>query len=521
MILVSVVALLVVAGATWLHFGGRRGRPIAGLSFRPATTTGTPSVPIPTDPIHHAPAQHPFFAKEGWNNVGGGSGNAGVQNAPGPIGPDVVLHSRHGSNAPGGECASSVVTREGNLIVSCGSLAGFELNLLAPRTMELLAVYRIPQRPSTFAAIVTLDPYKAFSDTTGGAYFYLDHEERVVFADPQQQLWRVGHRKDAQGQWEFYVDSSFDLRDHVPHDCLDLDNWFPRGECDPITAVAPDTGGLLWWFTRHGRIGTVDPETGNVRAIHLEGEGIQNSVAAGMTAMYVVTDQRLLAMDASADGTPRIVWYERYERTAERKLGQFDSGSGTTPTLIGHRYVVIGDNAQDQSRLLVYRTGRELDGSRLVCTVPLFDAGTSALEISPAAWERSIIVKNEYGYTHFLNRGWEDDFAGGMQRIDIRDDESGCDVVWTSEAKTPSITPRLSGRNGLLYTYTFDVRDDDTVWSVLAIDVRTGQPVFRIPTGVGTDFDPSWAPITLHPDGTLYVGTTVGLLAVWDQDGAP
>lgn len=515
--MIGVAMLLAIGGvALGAALWNFRGAPVGGLSFTEVSVVGSPA---DARPIEFEAIQHPYFGPEGWNNVGGGSGNAGVQLASGPLGKRPTVHSRHGSNAPGGECASAVLTREGNLIVSCGSLAGFELNLLAPRTLELLAVYEIPQRPSTFAAVVTLDPDKLFSDTTGGAYFYLDNEERVVFADPQQEIWRVGHRQNSAGDWEFYVDSSFDLRSLVPHDCLSLDNWFPERECDPITAVAPDYDGRIWWVTRHGRIGTVDPKTGETRTVHFEGEGIQNSVAAGPDAMYIVTDRRLYAMKAGVDGTPEVVWQEEYERTDERKLGQFDTGSGTTPTLLGRDYVIIADNAAGQSRLLVYRRQREVDGERLICAVPLFEPGASAVEISVVAWGRSILVKNEYGYTNFLKIGWEDDFPGGIQRVDIRPDESGCDVVWTSEERTPSITPRLSAENGLLYTYAYDLDERGKVaWSVAAIRADTGETVFKIPTGTGKQFDASWAPITLGYDNTLYVGTTVGLLAIWDEE---
>jgi hypothetical protein len=36
-------------------------------------------------------------------------------------------------------------------------------------------------------------------------------------------------------------------------------------------------------------------------------------------------------------------------------------------------------------------------------------------------------------------------------------------------------------------------------------------------TGVGQAFDNNWSPITLAPDGTAYVGTFGGLVALWDK----
>jgi hypothetical protein len=37
-------------------------------------------------------------------------------------------------------------------------------------------------------------------------------------------------------------------------------------------------------------------------------------------------------------------------------------------------------------------------------------------------------------------------------------------------------------------------------------------------TGIGTAFDNNWAPLTLGPDGTAYVGTSRGLVAIWDGE---
>ena len=52
----------------------------------------------------------------------------------------------------------------------------------------------------------------------------------------------------------------------------------------------------------------------------------------------------------------------------------------------------------------------------------------------------------------------------------------------------------------------------------MGVDYATGKTLFKIHTGNGKNFDNNWAPITLAADGTAYVGTSKGLLAIFDAD---
>ena len=79
--------------------------------------------------------------------------------------------------------------------------------------------------------------------------------------------------------------------------------------------------------------------------------------------------------------------------------------------------------------------------------------------------------------------------------------------------------PKLSTENGLVYFYTFEEQDneEDVAWYLMALDVETGKTAFKIRTGAGKNFDNNWAPITLGADGTAYVGSLKGLIAIWDE----
>lgn len=145
--------------------------------------------------------------------------------------------------------------------------------------------------------------------------------------------------------------------------------------------------------------------------------------------------------------------------------------------------------------------------------------GASATENSMIGFDRTIIIENNSGYTNAYQQKEWSAVRGGISRIDIREDESGSDTVWTSTEKVPSVVPKLSAGNGLVYFYTFEQHKEtkDVVWYLTALNLNTGKTQFKIRTGSGKAFDNNWAPITIGPDGTLYIGTLMGLVAIWDE----
>ena len=107
-----------------------------------------------------------------------------------------------------------------------------------------------------------------------------------------------------------------------------------------------------------------------------------------------------------------------------------------------------------------------------------------------------------------------------MTRVDIREDESGCDVIWHSSEHSPSLVAKLSLASGLIYGYTFEQRtNDENAWYLTALDFTTGKTVYKAFAGIGSSFDNNWSPLTLGPDGTAYIGTFRGLVAF--RDGTP
>jgi hypothetical protein len=82
--------------------------------------------------------------------------------------------------------------------------------------------------------------------------------------------------------------------------------------------------------------------------------------------------------------------------------------------------------------------------------------------------------------------------------------------------------PKLSLAAGLVYTYTKPGRDDgQDAWYLTALDARTGRTAFKRLGGEGLGFNNNYAPITLGPDGSAYLGVLGGIVAWRDREPAP
>ena len=82
--------------------------------------------------------------------------------------------------------------------------------------------------------------------------------------------------------------------------------------------------------------------------------------------------------------------------------------------------------------------------------------------------------------------------------------------------------PKLSAANGIVYTYTKDPQpDNQDAWYLTALDFRTGKTLFKRLGGEGLGHNNNYAPVTLGPDGTAYVGVLGGLIGLRDATPPP
>jgi hypothetical protein len=166
---------------------------------------------------------------------------------------------------------------------------------------------------------------------------------------------------------------------------------------------------------------------------------------------------------------------------------------------------------------------------RLVCRAPVFGKGAGSTDNSLIGTSRSLVVENNYGYRISAADLSGGESVPGLTRIDVtkkkrKKAKSGkkrkgpakfrCRSVWTSQERAPSVVPKLSLANGLVYTYTHPQRSDDIdTWYLTALDFRSGRTVYRRLAGTGFGFNNNYAPVTLGPDGTAYVGVLGGVVA--------
>ena len=190
--------------------------------------------------------------------------------------------------------------------------------------------------------------------------------------------------------------------------------------------------------------------------------------------MYIVSDAALYRFDAYA-GWPSVTWREVYPNSGIHKPGQSGPGSGTTPDVIGSKYVAIADNA-DPLQVVVYKRAKTVTGSRLVCAQPVFKPGAGATDNSLITAGRSIIVENNYGYSGLMATMDGKTTEPGFERVDIDADGRGCRTVWRNDERAPSVVPKVSLATGLVYAYTKPPTAGTTdAWYFTAIDFRTGR----------------------------------------------
>jgi hypothetical protein len=436
--------------------------------------------------------RHPFMAANGRSNVHNDAYQTDTYRQSGPLGGPMRMFSQSFDGLGGvGSCGITIAfDRRGRLLTTCVSAASVELRLMAPKTLNTLASHDLPDR--------VIPPGVSPFQAPGGAYFYIDYKDRGVVSIGRQIL-VVAVRANSLRRVRTY-----DLSAVIPAD-------------DQLNSALPDWSGRLWFVSRrHGIVGSLDRKSGRVLGTHRTGEAIGNSFAVDDSGgVFVVTDRAQYRYDAKRSGAPKVSWRRRYDNVGIQKPGQFDAGSGTTPTIMGKRYLSIADNAERMQVVVMRRAKRLPRGKRrVVCEQPVFRRGAGATENSLIATGRSMIVENNYGYfpaPDATSNGRTT--RPGVERVDIRRDGSGCRTVWKSSEISPSTVPKLSLANGLVYLYT-KPRGIPDAWYLTAVDFHTGRTVWRRLIGTGLLFNVHYAGLSIGPTGVLYSGVLGGTVGI-------
>jgi hypothetical protein len=493
-------ALLAAMGAAlWWYFEVDPGGSIPPGADGAPEFIGEPASAQPvTAALESAAAQHPYLAGAGINSMHNDAAQSDSYHWAGPMGRNMQVSSRR-FRQPLGNCVAQTFDRQGRMIGTCVSMFGVTLVARDGVTLEVLAEQKITR---------WLPIGQKFS---GGVYFHLDNEDRVLLAsnDLAVELWSLQQRGS---EYSWQRDQRLDvsaLLDSV------------RQEQHHIIDVMPDWQGNYWLVTRTGLVAVLDRDGVSGTAISLGGnrrrEGIDNALAVGKNGVFVVSDHAMYSFRRDSKGHVRQQWRESYDRGTGPKPGTMGWGSGTTPTLVGEDYVAITDNADGRVNVVVYQQ-REQDAGQVVCQQPVFRADRGASENSLAVVGNGLIVENNYGYSGPKNIPQS---QPGLARVNILDDGKGCELAWENrEITSPSAVPKVSLASGLVYVYTRDENNpaDLHAWYFTAVNVHTGDVVYKQLTGVGWLFNNHYGSISIGRDGVAYVGVMGGLVKIADAE---
>ena len=470
--------------------------------------------------------QNPLLAPNPFNGIHLDPWNSDVADIAGPPGrnPTVVSstleEARQDPQYPEWvfECIGEFFDSHGRVIAICFSQNEATVVLADPDTLEVLDHYHLEIKAG--------GPYigtgrQQFLMSFGSLYSYFDaHDQLTLVSGGDKLITLVEGGSEENPVLEHPEGNTYDLSNILPADTR-------------ISGISLDWQGRIWITTPDpATVWLLNPATTaypytDVKSFKLpDDEAIRNTFAVtrvGMdrTAAYVVTSERMYRIDAGFDDQPYKVWEQPYDTIGKVKDGQYELGSGTSPTILGEgKYVAITDNA-DPMKVVVFRTDERLDPEeRIVCQVPVFEneAG-GALSNSLIGSRLSLIATNNYGYWFDWENGQlKESSAPGAERIDIDPNGKGCRKVWANTEVATTTSPRLSTRTGLIYTVAreYDTQNKVYVYYWTAIDFRTGKTVWQKMAGTGSKYDGFYPGVGIGPNGALYYGGYGGLITIRD-----
>ncbi|HET7691245.1 MAG TPA: hypothetical protein VFK41_12735 [Nocardioidaceae bacterium] len=360
--------------------------------------------------------------------------------------------------------------------------------------------------------------------------------------------------------------------DEVPGDRLSpiaklhefpLPAWALCGEDDQLVGQSMRWDGTMTFVTRHGMVGVVPRDIERMDAQHLvvasindpaacaDGdvealETVSNSLAADETGgIFPVSDEAQYRFDV-VDGQLRQTWRAAYQTGSGTSATRQDTGSGSTPTLMGTRqrddkFVVITDG-QDLTHLVLMWRGAippswpGLPGRprRIACEFPI-DFGDPLRTRSSS--EQSVVVRgyaslvpnNELRNTALVDPliapltsvgnlplrlaigGYLGQFPlhqpYGFERIDWDPVTRSCKTVWVNKTVSiPNGVPSMSAGSNLVYG--IGVRNG--VWGLEGMDFATGRSVLRVEGSANLFENPYYSGLQTAPDGSMWSGANLG-----------
>ena len=456
-------------------------------------------------------ARNPFMARNGRSNLHNDAYQTNAYPGPGPSGAKTQAATRLPAAGVRRRSRSTAAARSSSV---CVGAVGETFDVFDPHSLQLLATYPLPSeakgrrrfrrpaahrpRPSAAAATSTSTTATRPSSRLSTAAIAV-----LAISDAAQPTITLAQglrpqRRPSQGE---SIESA-------------LPDW--HGTCGSSRPPAPSASRA----ERHGRADVIQTHHAAARPSNAgQPEKIGNSFAIDESGgVFVVTEEALYRFDAQGDA-PQITWRHRYDRGTRTKPGQVNFGSGTTPTLIrsaheaGGGLVAILDNADPAMHVDVFPRGQP--GSHApVCsradlhrTMHASSDENNLISLGPLIWAENnyglpgpIRVTNTTPGMQEVKLGWPARLPSGLgDRRGARPARSSARCPRGSGCSTPTRT--RSSRPTALKRGTSPRSTPGPgtgSWSRLA--------------GVGPDYNNFYAPVTIGPDGTLYVGAIGGIV---------
>ena len=233
---------------------------------------------------------------------------------------DLRIFSQSSTASAGSAPAASrsPSTSSGRLITTCISATTVELRLMDPRTLNTVASHLLPPR--------VIPPGVTRSRRPGGAYFYVDNKDRAVVSIGPPDL-----RGRDPGQQRSSASA--------PTTCTLGD---PGRRPAQLGAARLERPALVRHPpARHRRRARPGAPAG-VLGTPPHGRGDRQLVRDGRDRRRVHRHRQgaVPLRRRPRAASPSVTWRVRYDNIGMQKPGQFDAGSGTTPTLMGKRLPV-------------------------------------------------------------------------------------------------------------------------------------------------------------------------------------
>ena len=328
-----------------------------------------------------------------------------------------------------------------------------------------------------------------------------------------------------------------------------------RGNDDLIVGLSMTFDGHLAFVTRRGLVGTVSRDFREYKTVKIDESEIEvsNSIAVDdENGIYVVTNHATHRIQWHSDSRQlEPLWSVRYQTTSKKFPGRLGSGSGTTPSLIGFgdqdKFVVIGDGQELMHMVLFWRDEIPMDWKglpgrdrRIAAEVPIrfgddrATRSTTEQSLTVRGYE-IVAVSNLYGQLSPLmrriaRRQLGNDISSltiyrsnqpriapyGVEKFAWNPQTRKLESRWTNrEISCPNGIPTMSEATGLLYC----IGQRNAVWSLEAIDWKTGESVFHRLVQGGSRNNSFYAATEIGLNGTILTGTFGGMLRFAVDEG--